>query len=58
MKVVNSCVENDMYLNNYFSKVVLSRRFPLSKYLNNLWHFIVLKGGIIKLPKDINYDLV
>ena len=55
VKVVNSCVKNDMDLNNSESKVVVSRHFFLSESLYNYWHNIVLKGVIMKPPNDIKY---
>ena len=58
VKVVNSFVKNDMYLNNFESKVFGSRRFSLSKYLLNYWHNIVMTGVIMKPPKYIKYVLV
>ena len=57
MKVVKSCVKKKD-LDKYVSKVVLSRRFFLSKSLNNHWNHIVLKGERMKPPKDIKYFLV
>ena len=58
IKVMNSCVKNDMDLKNYFSKLVGTRCFFLSKYINKYWRSIVLKGKIMKPPKYIKYVLV
>ena len=58
VKVINSCTKHDMDLNNYVSKVVGSSRFPLSKSLRSYKHNIVLRGAIMKPPKDIKYVLV
>ena len=51
VKVVNSCVKNDMDLKKSVSKVVGSRRFTFSTSLNIYWHTIVLIETKMKPPK-------
>ena len=58
VKVLKSCVKNNMDLNRCGSKLVEPRHLLLTMSLFNNWHTIVLTGVIMKPPKVINNILV